>query len=253
LSTSILPGTVCRLGRRGTIDMDAVILAGGFGTRLKSVINDLPKPMAPIGNKPFLEYLFCYLSKNSVSRFIVCSGFKHEAIENYFGQVFNGIPIVYSIETEPLGTGGAVQKAQHLIANETFILLNGYTFFSIDLNSLAKEHTRTGADITIALKKMTDFDRYGTVSLEKDRIVKFKEKRKLSHGLINGGVYNINKKIFDDLRLPARFSFEKDVLEKSVNDFYLSGIVFDDYFIDIGIPEDYNRAQTEIIKTGNCI
>jgi D-glycero-alpha-D-manno-heptose 1-phosphate guanylyltransferase len=228
--------------------MEAMILAGGFGTRLKTVIADLPKPMAPVGGKPFLEHLLLFLSQQAISKFVLCTGYKHEIIEKYFGSSFQGIPVEYSIETEPLGTGGAVQNALMHITGESFLLLNGDTFFGIDVAELIAEHARTRAAISIALKEMTDFDRYGTVCLEKGRIIKFEEKKKLARGLINGGVYSIKKNIFDLLLLPQKFSFEKDLLEKCVDDLILNGIVFQDYFIDIGIPEDYARAQTELIQ-----
>lgn len=244
--TFILHETVYKHGLRAITDMDAVILAGGFGTRLKPVISDLPKPMAPIRGKPFLGYLLHHISRYAISRFILCTGYYHQVIEDYFGADFNGIPIVYSIETEPLGTGGAVRQALHLISHPTFYLFNGDSFFAIDLNTLAQQHFSLNADLSIALKRMVHFDRYGTVCLAGQRIIKFEEKKRCAEGRINGGVYCVNKSIFSTCKLQSKFSFEKDLLETAVNDFYFAGIDFDSYFIDIGIPEDYEKAQKEM-------
>ncbi len=226
--------------------MEAMVLAGGFGTRLHNIISAVPKPMAPIAGKPFLEYILSYVTRFYVTRIILCTGYKHEVIENFFGGSWNGVSIAYSVETEPLGTGGATKKGLEHILGESFFLLNGDTFFKIDLNLLAKEHEKANADVTIALKKMNNFDRYGRVRIDHNRIVKFEEKKQTAAGLINGGIYIVNKKIFSDKKLPLRFSFEKDILEKNVNYFFMNGYPCDNYFIDIGTPDDYARAQREL-------
>jgi D-glycero-alpha-D-manno-heptose 1-phosphate guanylyltransferase len=225
--------------------MEAIVLAGGFGTRLKTVVSDIPKSMAPIGKKPFLEYLFHYLSHYNISNLILCTGYKHESILTYFGSSFNNIPLSYSIENEPLGTGGALIKALSLIKDPHFIVINGDSFFKIDIDALYKSHVHSGSDFMIALKPMSNFDRYGTVQMDGDRIIAFKEKCFRTTGLINGGIYSVKKSTLQNAHLPKKCSLEKDFLEKYVSILKIFGKVFNDYFIDIGIPEDYFRAEKE--------
>ena len=220
------------------------MLAGGLGTRLRGVINDLPKPMAIINGKPFLHYVFVYLSKQKINNVILSVGYKAEIIESFFGNRYLDIEIAYSKETEPLGTGGGIKQAFQLVNDFAFVL-NGDTFFDIDLNSLRDFHLQNEADITLALKSMKNFDRYGTVLLHENRIVNFEEKKFLVEGLINGGVYFFGKNIFENI-VEEKFSFEKVVLEKYVSQKKLCGKIYNDYFIDIGIPEDYLKAQQEL-------
>jgi D-glycero-alpha-D-manno-heptose 1-phosphate guanylyltransferase len=226
--------------------MEAVILAGGFGTRLKTVLQDVPKSMAPIQGKPFLEYLLLYLLRSNVSTVILCTGYKHEIIEEYFGSSFQGITISYSREMEPLGTGGALKKALLNTNGQHCIVLNGDSFFKVAIEDLMKAHFDYCSDFTIALKRMVDFDRYGAVKLQGDRIVAFEEKCFRKEGVINGGVYIAKTSAIIDAGLPQKFSLEKDFLEKYVSSLRMHGKVFYDYFIDIGVPEDYARAQKEL-------
>ncbi len=223
----------------------AIILAGGFGTRLHSVVSDLPKPMADISGKPFLHYLLLYLKHFGVKNAILATGYLHEKIESYFGYNYEGINIQYSVETYPLGTGGAIKKALELVKGNCFIL-NGDSFIAADLNQLAKFHSSKKADFSIGLKAMQHFDRYGTVVLDKNRITAFKEKEYTESGLINTGIYITSHQIFDGLDLPENFSIEKDFLEKNLERLNIAGMPVDGYFIDIGIPEDYHRASAEL-------
>lgn len=224
----------------------AIILAGGFGTRLKSVINDLPKPMAMINSKPFLHYVFLYLTKQKITKAILSVGYKAEIIETYFGDKYLDVEIIYCREDEPLGTGGGIKKAFQLVDDFAFVL-NGDTFFDIDLNVLKKFHLQTPTDISLALKPMQNFDRYGTVEMKEDRIIKFEEKKPVEEGLINGGVYFFHKEMLNKIA-EEKFSFEKDVLEKYVSESKINGRGFENYFIDIGIPEDYSKAQIDFKK-----
>jgi len=221
-----------------------IILAGGLGTRLRGVINDLPKPMAMINGKPFLHYVFVYLSKQKIKNVILSVGYKGEIIESYFGDKYLDVEIVYSREDEPLGTGGGIKKAFELVDDFAFVL-NGDTFFDVDLNALHKFHLQNVADISLALKPMKSFDRYGTVQLQENRIINFVEKKYLAEGLINGGVYFFGKNIFENID-QEKFSFEKEVLEKLVSQKRICGKIYNDYFIDIGIPEDYAKAQQQM-------
>ncbi len=185
--------------------MQAIILCGGLGTRLKSVIKDIPKPMAPINDKPFLEFIFEYLKKQGIKEVILAVSYKYEVIQEYFKDEFLGIKIKYSIEKEPLGTGGAIKEALKFIKNEAYVL-NGNTFFDIDLTKLKLNGNR----ICLALKQMNDFDRYGTVNVDKHGfVISFEEKVFKKQGLINGGIYLLTKDIFNE------FDLEKNFLLKS--------------------------------------
>ncbi|EEP3560447.1 NTP transferase domain-containing protein [Campylobacter coli] len=214
--------------------MQAIILCGGLGTRLKSVIKDIPKPMAPINDKPFLEFIFEYLKKQGIKEVILAVSYKYEVIKEYFKDEFLGIKIKYSIEKEPLGTGGAIKEALKLVKNEAYVV-NGDTFFDIDLKKLVLNSSK----ICIALKQMQNFDRYGTVNVDEQGIVtSFEEKVFKKQGLINGGIYLLKKDIFDEFSLEKKFSFE-EFLQENYKLLKIQTQIFDDYFIDIGIPEDY--------------
>lgn len=214
--------------------MQAIILCGGLGTRLKSVIKYIPKPMAPINDKPFLEFIFEYLKKQSVKEIILAVSYKYEVIQEYFKDEFLGIKIKYSIEKEPLGTGGAIKEALKFIKNESYVL-NGDTFFDIDLGRLKLDESK----ICLALKQMNDFDRYGTVNVnEQGFVISFEEKIFKIQGLINGGVYLLDKDIFKDFALQEKFSFE-EFLQENYEKLKARAEIFDDYFTDIGVPEDY--------------
>jgi D-glycero-alpha-D-manno-heptose 1-phosphate guanylyltransferase len=223
----------------------AIILAGGLGTRLRSVINGMPKPMAPVNGKPFLHYIFAYLAKQGVSEAILAVGYKHELIKGFLGTEYFGIKVRYSVEEEPLGTGGGIKKAFDLVNDFAFVI-NGDTFFDVSLSSLQDFYFETQGDLTIALKKLTHFDRYGTVSLDTTgRITEFNEKKFMEKGLINGGVYFTGPRLFASVETTEKFSFEKDILEKYVSELNFTGKIFDNYFIDIGIPDDYQKAQQD--------
>lgn len=226
--------------------MEAIVLAGGRGTRLQSVVKDVPKPMADINGQPFLQYLLNFLSLSGISRVILSVGYKHEVITRYFGDHFNGMNVVYAVEQEPLGTGGALKKSlEHVTASDVF-LLNGDTFFAIDLKDLLQSHREKGNDITLSLKPLTHFNRYGTVKTIDNKVVGFQEKRPQVEGLINGGVYVLKRDLLCEMELPSSFSFETEVLEGKLQYLEVGAIISDEYFIDIGVPEDYATAQHEL-------
>lgn len=227
--------------------MEAIILAGGFGTRLSHIVKDVPKPMAPVANSPFLEYILDYLKKNNITKVILATGYKHDIIENHFGNFYKGIDIRYSVEDKPLFTGGAIKKALSICSDENVFIINGDTYFDVDLIKMKKAHTEKKAQITVATKKMYNFNRYGTVDVNNDRITKFIEKKPKEQGLINGGIYCINKEIFNTMD-EEKFSFEQDIMEKKVFDLQIYAYVSDGYFIDIGIEEDYYKAQEHFAK-----
>lgn len=225
--------------------MEGIILAGGLGTRLRSVVNDIPKPMCLVNSKPFLTYLLDYLNLYNFKKIILAVGYKGNIIKEYFGNSYKNIKIVYSDEETPLGTGGAIKKAlKKSDKNEVFIF-NGDTFFECNLNNMLDIHKKSICHITIAVKTMYSYNRYGSVNVKNNKIIKFNEKKKREKGIINGGIYIVNKEIFDDINL-VKFSFEKDILES--NNYSMYAYESKGYFIDIGIPDDYYRAQEELFS-----
>jgi len=223
--------------------MEAIILAGGLGTRLKTVTQSLPKPMAPIGGKPFLEFLLNYLIDQNLCRVILSVGYKHEKISSYFQNKYKSCEVVYSVENEPLGTGGAIRCALSQAQSKYVLVVNGDTLFHVPLHQMIYFHFEQQSELTLALKPMTNFDRYGNVILSNTRVISFEEKKHQLQGKINGGIYFLGKEIFENFSLPEKFSFETDFLEYYVNKIRINGFISDGYFIDIGVPEDYEKAQ----------
>ncbi len=222
-----------------------IILAGGLGTRLQSVVADKPKVMASVGEQPFLYYVFSYLQKQGIKKIVLAVSYQREQVMAYADTWKDRFEIVYSIEETPLGTGGAIRQAVLDLTDEQVLILNGDTFFPIDLKDLSAKHTHLPeTDMTIALKPMTNFDRYGVVNIdEENNITSFSEKEARAAGNINGGIYALRTACLKEFIFPAKFSFEKDFMESHVNMLYFKGYAYQDYFIDIGIPEDYATAN----------
>lgn len=229
--------------------MEVIILAGGLGTRLRSVVADVPKCMAPVAGKPFLWYLLKYLTRYRVSRVILSVGYLRQVIFDWVDQHKEEFPFSfdYAIEEQPLGTGGGIRLALSKAEEEDILVLNGDTFFDVDLDLFFQQHCRSSYPISIALKPMRSFDRYGRVILDETRLLvqSFEEKRYCDEGLINGGVYLINRTKDPFEGLSGKFSFETEVLEPMCARKSVSGFIHGGYFIDIGIPEDYDRANIE--------
>ena len=225
---------------------EAVILAGGFGTRLSHIVSDVPKPMAPVYGKPFLCYLMDRLVDAGIQRVVLATGYKHECIESYFGASYRGLDLIYSQETTPLFTGGAIRKAAEHLKSDDFVVLNCDTLFDIDFQQLYAFHTAHQANLSIALRHVDETGRYGAVTCTDDRITAFHEKQEsVGAGDINGGIYAIHREWLMSLNLPTKFSFEKELMQPLAGDPHFYGLSFNTYFIDIGVPEDYFRAQEE--------
>jgi D-glycero-alpha-D-manno-heptose 1-phosphate guanylyltransferase len=227
--------------------MEAIVLAGGLGTRLRSVVPDLPKCMAPINGIPFLSYLMDHLTEQGVSNFIFALGYKSNQFLDFLYTKLPHNNFSFVIEDEPLGTGGALKLALDKSKEENIIALNGDSLYKVNLKELMEFHKANMSNCTLALKPMQSFERYGSVEInELSNIVSFKEKKFMQYGLINGGVYAIHVASFLSLPLPTKFSLEKGYLEKYSKDLKFFGNVQESYFIDIGVPEDYSKAQIEL-------
>jgi D-glycero-alpha-D-manno-heptose 1-phosphate guanylyltransferase len=228
---------------------ECIILAGGLGTRLQSAVPDKPKCLADIAGKPFLYYLAQYLKPYHFQHIILAVGHKREMIMDYVENNPDVFPchVSFSIEEEPLGTGGAIAQAMQFVQTEDVFVLNGDTFFDVDLDAMLAFQRNKMADCTLALKPMLHASRYGLVETdEHDLITTFHEKKENASGLINGGVYCLFKKAFQSIPFPTRFSFETAYLENHLHEREMAGFIQPNYFLDIGIPEDYEKAQTEI-------
>lgn len=219
--------------------MKAIVLAGGKGTRLQTVVCDVPKPMAPVAGKPFLEYIVLQLKYWGIKDIILSVGHKKETVKTFFSSGSDlGVKIAYVEEDIPLGTGGAIREAVQAVEDQDVLVMNGDTFFNVDIPAIVDCHRSKNAVATIALCQMKDVGRYGRVEIGgSGEILRFEEKRGGRGGYINAGLYILNKGIFPYLP-PGASSFENAVLPRLVGK-GLFGSVQSGYFIDIGIPEDY--------------
>ncbi|SDE01238.1 D-glycero-alpha-D-manno-heptose 1-phosphate guanylyltransferase [Mucilaginibacter pineti] len=225
---------------------EAIVLAGGFGTRLQSVVKDVPKPMAIVAGKPFLSHVLHFLKKNNVKKVVLAVGYKYQFIESYVMDNLQDIDleVKFSIENEPLGTGGGIYQAFNQISGESAFVLNGDTFFDTPLQDLAHVMEANDAEIVFALKKVANGERYGTVKLnENSSVADFSEKSFSDEVVINGGQYLMNRSIIDRFPLTGNFSIEKDVFQRELPQIKAFGKIYDGIFIDIGIPTDFEKAQ----------
>lgn len=226
---------------------EVIVLAGGFGTRLREAVPDLPKVMAPVAGRPFLSHVIDTLRMQGLSRFIFSLGYKADVIEQFLKDRYPTLDYATVIEEEPLGTGGGIRLALQKAKDENVLIVNGDTLFKVDVDALFQQHSHHRAECTLALKRMKAFDRYGVVHLDgEERILSFEEKRFYDAGLINGGVYLLNKEMFFQRSFPRCFSFEKDYLETYCREGRFYGAVQEGYFIDIGIPSDFEKAQQDL-------
>jgi len=225
----------------------AVILVGGLGTRLRDLISDRPKPMAPVNGKPFLEYQVEFLKNNDIKEIVFSTGYMGEKIEEHFGSGDKyGIQIRYVKEKDLLGTGGAIKNAINIL-EEQFFVLNGDSMFLVDLSSMVKFHNHHHADLTISLAKVKQKSRFGNVQVnDKFQIIEFAEKENITGDLINGGIYYFEKNNFDWNTFPEKFSIEKEFFPQVVKKNNVCGFISDSYFIDIGTTEDYKRFENDI-------
>jgi D-glycero-alpha-D-manno-heptose 1-phosphate guanylyltransferase len=224
--------------------MEAIILAGGFGTRLRSVVSDVPKPMAPVAGRPFLELLLRSLKTKGITRAILSVGYMSEVITSHFQECEVGIDLEYEVESMPLGTGGAIAAALPHVTGDHVFVFNGDTYLDLDLSRVAAMWPGDHSPIIVA-RSVPDTERFGALELANGRISHFLGGGRKGAGAVNAGCYLIPSDIFAGASLPDAFSFEQDFLGRrppmSLRAFLLNG-----QFIDIGVPEDYQRAQYDL-------
>ena len=226
---------------------EAIVLAGGFGTRLAHVVSDVCKPMAPVAGRPFLRFIMDQLAAAGFDRAVVADGYRREQIEGFFGPAYRGMAIEYSPEETPLLTGGAVKRALNSCQSDWVFVLNGDTWLDVDFAAMeaAACDAPEGVSAVIAVKRMRDFERYGTVDVDAGgALTAFHEKRPCEEGLINAGIYLLRRHALDNM--PEKFSLESDYFECVVGDRALRAVECSGGFIDIGVPEDYELAQTRL-------
>jgi D-glycero-alpha-D-manno-heptose 1-phosphate guanylyltransferase len=226
------------------MQQEAIILAGGLGTRLRSALPDLPKCMAPIQSRPFIDFVIAWLQQQGVTKFVFSLGYMHQVMIDHLNTAYPQLDKRYVIEQEPLGTGGAILLALEQCNTEDVWVLNGDTIFNASLQAIAEAHLQTAAICTLGLKPLQNFFRYGTVSINQEgKVTAFIEKQPCANGLINGGIYLLQRNALMTASLPEKFSFEESFLQPMVSNDQIAGLVQDGFFIDIGIPEDYAWFQ----------
>lgn len=217
--------------------IEAIILAGGFGTRLREIVPDLPKPMAPISGRPFLEMLLVTLAQKQCRRVILSLGYRAECVVNHFGDCFAGMDLVYEIERKPLGTGGALRQALARCRSDHVFILNGDTYLDLEVDEIETQWQKNRLPIIVS-RDVPDTMRYGRIDTEGDWIIRFEEKGVSGRGLINAGVYVFPRGIESEFPMKESFSLENDFLAKAVTRSSIQFFVSRGKFIDIGIPED---------------
>lgn len=225
--------------------MEAVILAGGFGTRLREVVADVPKPMAPVSGRPFLEIVLSVLSRQGFRRVVLSLGYMAETIVSHFGGRYKKLELVYEIEDSPLGTGGAVRAALQQCHNDHVYIFNGDTFLDLEVSQVEAVWQRNHHPVIVA-REVLDTARYGRLHVTDGLVTGFAEKGVVGPGLINAGCYALPLHCLDAFEVGRRFSLETDYFMCSVPQLHIDAFVTKGHFIDIGVPEDYMRAQTEL-------
>jgi len=223
--------------------MQAIVLAGGLGTRLRSVISDIPKPMAAVHGRPFLAFVLDRLVDCGFTEVVFATGYRHEVLHGHFGNGYRGLNIAYSVETEPLGTGGAIRLALDHVGPRNVFVMNGDTYLELDFHAMLAAHDSARAVVTVAVCRVSDAARYGTIELNGDIAQRFIEKGPSGPGWINAGTYILRPGIRSFFPSAKAFSFERDVLARDI--VTIRPLVFrsDGRFIDIGTPYDYARAE----------
>lgn len=230
--------------------MEAIVLAGGFGTRLRSVVSDVPKPMAPVAGRPFLDILLQNLASKRVHRTVLSLGYMANVISDHFGSEFCGMKVDYVVESTPLGTGGAIRLAMDACEQEAVFVFNGDTYLDVDLADVHTTWRTTGWPVVVA-KHVPDTARYGGVEMTDGLLTRFIEKGRTGPGLINVGCYLLGRHQLDRFEVGIPFSIEVDFLAHEALESRVAVATTDGLFIDIGVPEDYALAQTLLANKGS--
>jgi D-glycero-alpha-D-manno-heptose 1-phosphate guanylyltransferase len=223
--------------------VQAIVLAGGQGTRLRGVVPDLPKPLAPVNGRPFLAIVLEQLRAQGFASAVLSVGYCHELIRREFGDRFGTIALGYAVEDRPLGTGGAIRLATGQCSEADVFVLNGDSYADLDFADMQARHCEARVPLTVCAVEVPDAARYGRILVEDSRISGFAEKGVAGPGLINAGIYLMRKTLLEAPDLPEVFSFERDFLEASVGELRPLAYSVRGRFIDIGVPEDYELAQ----------
>ena len=227
-------------------DITAVVLCGGLGTRLREVLPNKPKVLAEINGVPFIYYLLRKIEKTGCRIVILCTGHLAEQVESLLGNKYRELTIVYSKESNPMGTGGALLNAEQYITTNYALVMNGDSFVECDFRDYYNWHIKVGAKISMIVKKTSDPSRYGSLSLSvEDRITKFQEKvcnYEREGKFINAGVYLMDHRIFQKIPKKLPVSLEKEVFPNLLSD-GVFGYRIDGHFIDIGTPESLVEAR----------
>ena len=222
----------------------AIILAGGFGTRLQSLLPDVPKPLAPVRGLPFIHYILRWLEESGIERVIACTGYLAEKMEAGFRSYAGRLELTFQRENSPLGTGGAIYRALREAGAGGAFALNGDTYFPADLRRFQQEAERLGGSLAIALRRLPDVSRYGAVDLDGGRILAINEKGQRGPGLVNAGLYLLPGDLWQQFPMPEVFSWEMDLLQPKAPLLCAAGVALDAPFLDIGTPESYGEAET---------
>jgi D-glycero-alpha-D-manno-heptose 1-phosphate guanylyltransferase len=222
--------------------MEAIVLAGGLGTRLRPVLADVPKPLALVAGRPFLAWQLDMLAAQGVQRVLLATGYRADQIRDTLGTQWRGMKLEYLAEPKPLGTGGALRDALLHMSDRSVLALNGDSYLAIDLAAMCSAHNAVGARVSMAVCRVPDASRFGTVEMDGGRITAFLASGSPGPGLINGGTYVVERQLLADAP-PGGFSFERDFLQPRIATLRPAVFLVDGPFIDIGTPEDYARAQ----------
>lgn len=222
---------------------EAIVLVGGLGTRLRSEVADLPKPLAPVAGRPFLAYVLDQFARAGLRRIVLATGYLAGRVESTIGRSWQGMAVDYSVEDAPLGTGGAVSLAARKLHGARVHVANGDSFLRFDANALDDIVSRTSTALGMALAWVPDVGRYGAVDVADDRVVGFREKGGSGAGWINAGSYLLTPEALAGFPARDAFSFEESVLLPLSSAGRVGALCESRDFIDIGVPEDYRRAQ----------
>ena len=225
---------------------EAIVLAGGLGTRLRSEVSDVPKPMAPIAGRPFLEYLLSSLARQHVKKITLSVGYLHEKITTYFGSSWNGLALNYAIEETPLGTGGAIMLALKKVQSEAVYVLNGDTVMHEKLSRLSDQMDTHNTGMSMFVRRIENSGRYGICEVTDHKLTGFSAGTPGRPGLINAGAYLIRPELLSSQKIDPPFSFETEVLPHLVQANEVSTVTTSAPFIDIGVPDSFKLAQAFI-------